>query len=59
MMGTGATDMAQVRAKGVECYGIGSAADFEDGPKDFGAHSDRERILEANCIASFASRGRS
>ena len=47
MMGTGATDMAQVRAKGAECYGIGPAADFEDGPKGFGAHSDQERILEA------------
>jgi acetylornithine deacetylase/succinyl-diaminopimelate desuccinylase-like protein len=46
MMGTGATDMAQVRSKGAQCYGIGPAADFEDGPKGFGAHSDQERILE-------------
>ena len=43
---TGATDMAFVRAKGVECYGIGPMADAEDGPKGFGAHSDQERILE-------------
>jgi acetylornithine deacetylase/succinyl-diaminopimelate desuccinylase-like protein len=47
MMGTGATDMAQVRAKRTECYGIGPASDAEDGPKGFGAHSDQERILEA------------
>jgi acetylornithine deacetylase/succinyl-diaminopimelate desuccinylase-like protein len=46
-MGTGATDMAQLRAKGVQCYGIGSATDFEDPPKGFGAHSDQERILES------------
>ena len=47
MMGTGATDMAQVRAKGTECYGVGPASDFEDAAKGFGAHSDQERILEA------------
>jgi acetylornithine deacetylase/succinyl-diaminopimelate desuccinylase-like protein len=46
MMGTGATDMAQVRGLGLQCYGIGPAADVEDGPKGFGAHSDQERILE-------------
>jgi acetylornithine deacetylase/succinyl-diaminopimelate desuccinylase-like protein len=46
-MSTGATDMAQLRAKGVQCYGIGPATDFEDGPKGFGAHSDQERILES------------
>ena len=47
MMGTGATDMAQVRAKRTECYGVSPASDVEDGPKGFGAHSDQERILEA------------
>ena len=46
-MGTGATDMAFLRAKGVQCYGIGPATDDEDGPKGFGAHSDQERILES------------
>ncbi len=46
-MGTGATDMAYLRAKGVQCYGIGPAIDAEDGPKGFGAHSDQERILES------------
>jgi hypothetical protein len=43
---TGGTDMAQVRARGVQCYGIGPMTDVEDGPKGFGAHSDQERILE-------------
>ena len=46
-MSTGATDMAYLRAKGIQCYGIGPATDTEDGPKGFGAHSDQERILEA------------
>src|SRR5688572_9861905 len=46
-MSTGATDMSFLRAKGIQCYGIGPATDFEDGPKGFGAHSDQERILEA------------
>ena len=46
-MSTGATDMAFVRSKGVQCYGIGPALDLEDGPKGFGAHSDQERILES------------
>jgi acetylornithine deacetylase/succinyl-diaminopimelate desuccinylase-like protein len=43
---TGATDMAFLRGRGVECYGIGPMTDSEDGPKGFGAHSDQERILE-------------
>ena len=46
LMSTGATDMAFLRAKGVQCYGIGPMIDDEDGPKGFGAHSDQERILE-------------
>jgi acetylornithine deacetylase/succinyl-diaminopimelate desuccinylase-like protein len=44
---TGATDMAYLRAKGMQCYGMGPAMDAEDGPKGFGAHSDQERILES------------
>ena len=46
-MSTGATDMAQLRGKGIQCFGIGPATDFEDGPKGFGAHSDQERLLES------------
>jgi acetylornithine deacetylase/succinyl-diaminopimelate desuccinylase-like protein len=46
-MSTGASDMAFLRAKGMQCYGVGPATDTEDGPKGFGAHSDEERILEA------------
>jgi acetylornithine deacetylase/succinyl-diaminopimelate desuccinylase-like protein len=46
-MGTGATDMAQLRGRGVQCFGIGPATDTEDGPKGFGAHSDQERLLES------------
>jgi len=46
-MSTGATDMAFLRAKGVQCYGVGPGIDMENGPKGFGAHSDQERILES------------
>ena len=46
-MSTGATDMSYLRQKGMQCYGIGPALDVEDGPKGFGAHSDQERIVEA------------
>ena len=46
-MSTGASDMAQMRSKGLQCYGIGPAVDSEDGPKGYGAHSDQERILVA------------
>jgi acetylornithine deacetylase/succinyl-diaminopimelate desuccinylase-like protein len=46
-MSTGATDMAYLRAKGIQCYGVGPAIDAEDGPLGFGAHSDQERILES------------
>jgi acetylornithine deacetylase/succinyl-diaminopimelate desuccinylase-like protein len=46
LMQTGATDMAFLRAKGVQSYGIGAMVDLEDGPKGFGPHSDQERILE-------------
>jgi len=46
-LGDGASDMAQVRAKGVQCYGTGVATDREDASKGFGAHSDQERILES------------
>ena len=44
-MSTGASDKAQIRSKGVQCYGISPAMDYEDGAKGFGAHSDQERIL--------------
>jgi acetylornithine deacetylase/succinyl-diaminopimelate desuccinylase-like protein len=46
-MSTGASDKAQIRSKGVQCYGISPAMDVEDGAKGFGAHSDQERIQEA------------
>lgn len=45
-MGTGATDMSQLRPKGVQCYGVGAMRDDEDILKGFGAHSDQERISE-------------
>jgi acetylornithine deacetylase/succinyl-diaminopimelate desuccinylase-like protein len=45
-MSTGATDMAYLRAQGMQCYGVGPATDVEDGPLGFGSHSDQERIRE-------------
>jgi acetylornithine deacetylase/succinyl-diaminopimelate desuccinylase-like protein len=47
VMLTAATDMAFLRAKGMQCYGIGPAIDVEDAPKGFGSHGDQERILES------------
>jgi acetylornithine deacetylase/succinyl-diaminopimelate desuccinylase-like protein len=46
-LSTGATDKAFLRAKGVQCYGIGPALDMEDEAKGFAQHSDQERILES------------
>lgn len=43
-----ATDMAFVRAKGAECYGVGPLTDREDVAKGFGPHSDQERLLETS-----------
>ena len=43
-MSTGASDMAQLRAKGIPSYGIGPAATDEDA--NYGAHSDVERLWE-------------
>jgi acetylornithine deacetylase/succinyl-diaminopimelate desuccinylase-like protein len=46
LMSTGATDMSFLRAKGMQCYGVGAIVDEEDGARGFGPHSDQERILE-------------
>jgi len=46
VMSTGATDMAQVRAKGMQSYGIGPARSVEEINSGFGAHGDNERIAE-------------
>lgn len=45
-MSTGASDMAQLRAKGIQSYGIGPARTEEDAVQ-YGAHSDVERLAEA------------
>ena len=42
-MMTGATDMAQLRAKGVQAYGTGPIVSAEEGPLG-GAHTDDEHI---------------
>ena len=46
IMSTGATDMAQVRAKGVQAYGIGPARTIDEINSGFGAHGDNERVAE-------------
>lgn len=46
-MSTGATDMAQLRAKGIAAYGIGPASTDSDAI-NYGAHSDVERLLESS-----------
>jgi len=47
VMMTGATDMAQLRAKGVQAYGIGPPASESD-TINYGAHSDVERLPETS-----------
>ncbi|MDQ2945604.1 MAG: M20/M25/M40 family metallo-hydrolase [Acidobacteriota bacterium] len=44
---TGATDMAQLRAKGVQAYGFGPIVDEKEAELH-GAHSDQERMLETS-----------
>lgn len=44
-MGTGASDKAQLRAKGQQSYGLGPAG-LRDDSTNFGAHSDVERLAE-------------
>ena len=44
---TGATDMAQLRAKGVQAYGFGPIVDEKE-TELHGAHSDQERMLETS-----------
>jgi len=46
-MGTGASDMAQLRAKGQQSYGLGPAGTAND-RLNYGAHSDVERLAEAS-----------
>lgn len=45
-MSTGATDMAQLRAKGTEACSIGPIRTLAEENSRFGAHSDDERISE-------------
>ena len=44
-MSTGASDQAQLRAKGVQSYGIGPAS-TEDDALNYPAHGDVERLAE-------------
>ena len=44
----GASDMAYLRARGMQCYGIDPAADVEEAQRGFGPHSDQERVLETD-----------
>ena len=46
-MSTGASDMAQLRAKGIQSYGLGPATTRED-RINYGPHSDVERMPEAS-----------
>lgn len=46
VMSTGATDMAQVRAMGMQSYGIGPSRTVAEINSGYGAHGDNERISE-------------
>jgi acetylornithine deacetylase/succinyl-diaminopimelate desuccinylase-like protein len=45
-MSTGASDQAQLRAKGIQSYGVGPGGTIED-TTNFGAHGDVERLAES------------
>ena len=47
---TGATDMAQIRAQGTQCYGFGPVRTEEDIRGGGGAHGDDERIMESSLL---------
>jgi acetylornithine deacetylase/succinyl-diaminopimelate desuccinylase-like protein len=49
IMLTGATDLAQLRAKGVQAYGFGPVVDEAFADRG-GAHGDDERILETSLL---------
>jgi acetylornithine deacetylase/succinyl-diaminopimelate desuccinylase-like protein len=46
-MSTYATDMWPLRARGMQCVGIGAGVDLEDQSIGYGMHSDQERELES------------
>ena len=46
-MSTGASDQAQLRAKGIQSYGIGPASTESD-DLNYGAHGDVERLAESS-----------
>jgi len=48
---TGATDMAQVRAQGTQCYGFGPIRSEADIAGPGGAHGDDERILQSSLLS--------
>lgn len=50
MMATGATDMAQVRAKGMQAYGIGPVREVSEAGGGGGSHGDDERIREESLV---------
>ena len=47
----GATDMAQIRAQGTQCYGFGAVRTEEDIVGGGGAHGDDERIMEDSLLS--------
>ena len=48
---TGATDMAQVRAQGTQCYGFGAVRTEADINGGGGAHGDDERTMEGSLLS--------
>jgi len=48
---TGATDMAQVRTQGTQCYGFGPVRTEQDIVGGGGAHGDDERIMEGSLLS--------
>jgi acetylornithine deacetylase/succinyl-diaminopimelate desuccinylase-like protein len=49
IMSSGASDKAQLRAKGVQAYGFGPVSEEDEGNSG-GAHGDDERIAETSLL---------
>jgi len=52
VMSTGATDMAFLRAKGMQCYGVGAMVGQEEGARGFGAFAGLHPLGDGRLLAA-------
>jgi len=49
-MSTGATDMSQLRARGIQCYGIGPAVNEASRVRESGSPQELNRVLSVGLV---------